>query len=70
MKIESAILRAIAHLLQHLADGMIWLGSLLINGAACVLVVSSACIARAREWDPRLWDRDHDARSDTREREL
>lgn len=24
--------------------------------------------AAAREWSPRLWDRDHDPRSDTRER--
>ena len=46
------------------------------------LVVSSACqavadaldgkppsdIGPAREWEPRLWDRDHDARTENKER--
>ncbi|SFM91386.1 hypothetical protein [Methylobacterium pseudosasicola] len=68
MKFEAAILRAIAHLLQHIADSMIWFGSAVIDGAASVLRVSRSCMDRAREWDPRLWDRDHDPRSDTRER--
>ena len=68
MRFEAAILRAIAHLLQHLADGMFWLGSAVIDGAAAVLRVSRSCLDRAREWDPRLWDRDHDPRSDTRDR--
>ena len=68
MRFEAAILRAIAHLLQHLADGMFWLGSALVDGSATVLRVSRSSLDRAREWDPRLWDRDHDPRSDTRDR--
>ena len=33
-----------------------------------ILEFSAACERAAREWDPRLWDRDHDPRSDNRER--
>ncbi|MHC2108907.1 hypothetical protein [Methylobacterium sp. CM6246] len=68
MKAEAAILRALAHLLQHIADGLFWLGSNVVDGAAAVLRVSRSCMHRAREWDPRLWDRDQDPGSDNRER--
>lgn len=45
--------------LPFLAIG--WLATPILWGAR-------VCLDRAREWDPRLWDRDHDPRSDTRER--
>ena len=68
MKFEAAILRTIAHLLQGIADGMLWFVDVLTAVIRVTLRASRSCMDRAREWDPRLWDRDHDPRSDTRER--
>ena len=68
MKVEATILRAIAHMLQGIADGLLWLADLLTSGARPILRCSRLCLDRAREWDPRLWDRDQDPRTDTRER--
>ncbi|WP_342106324.1 hypothetical protein [Methylobacterium sp. SI9] len=64
----AAVLRAVAHALQSTADGLLWGADLLTTGARPVLRLSRLCMERAREWDPRLWDRDHDPRSDTRDR--
>lgn len=36
--------------------------------ATPILWCARACQDKAREWDPELWARDHDPRSDTRER--
>ena len=49
--------------------------SILQGVAAAAMAVVEAALAgarwfgdRAREWEPRLWDRDHDPRSDERNR--
>ena len=68
MVVAAAILKAIADALHSLADALLWCADALTGGARLVLRCSSLCLDRAREWDPRLWDRDRDPRSDTRER--
>lgn len=68
MKVEAAVLRAIAHFLQGITDGLFWVIDMLTAGAKLTLRCSRWCMDRAREWDPRLWDRDQDPRSDNRER--
>ena len=55
--------------LQYAAIPFLWVGSL----AAPVLRAAAwfddrAREAAAREWKPRLWDRDHDARSENEDR--
>lgn len=68
MVAAAAVLKAIADALQSLAAALLWCGDFFVHCARLVLRFSHACLDRAREWDPRLWDRDHDARSDNRER--
>lgn len=53
-----------ASALRGLSVALLWVGGL----ATPVLEVASECERAAREWDPRLWDRDHDARSENEER--
>lgn len=69
MVIVAAVARAIGRALHSVADGLLWLADLLTGSAKLILVASRLCIDRAREWDPRLWDRDQDAGTDTRERQ-
>lgn len=54
---------------QGVAIALLWIGSL----ATPVLAVAAwlgaqAREAAAREWNPRLWDRDHDDRAENEER--
>lgn len=53
-----------ADILRGLAAVLLWIGT----QAAAVLFASRRCEDRAREWDPRLWQRNGDPRSDNRER--
>lgn len=60
--IRAYAFRAAAALLQGLAIPFLVVGYV----ATPLLDMAAWCIERAREWDPRLWDRDHDPRSDER----
>lgn len=64
MVVAAALARAIGSALQTVADGLLWLADGLTAGAKLILAASRLCLDRAREWDPRLWERDHDARSE------
>lgn len=54
-------LQLLGGLLLDLAAGTAWCGRAVLSGARW-------CGDRAREWEPRLWDRDEDPRSDAEER--
>jgi hypothetical protein len=69
MVVAAALARAIGSTLQTVADGLLWLADVLTANAKLILAASRICLDRAREWDPRLWERDHDAGTDTRERQ-
>ncbi|MHB2205031.1 hypothetical protein [Methylobacterium sp. CM6257] len=68
MIIAATLARGLASALHDIAQGLLWIADIFTAGARAVLRASRTCQDRAREWDPRLWDRDHDPRSDTRER--
>lgn len=54
-------LQALGDLVLDLAAGVARCGQAVLAGARW-------CGDRAREWEPRLWDRDEDPRSDAEER--
>ncbi|GJE54548.1 hypothetical protein [Methylobacterium thuringiense] len=62
--ISAIIARLTASALRGAAVVLLWIGDF----ATPVLAASRFCDDRAREWDPRLWDRNEDDRTDTRER--
>lgn len=53
-----------ASALRGLSTALLWAGAL----ATPVLHAARECESAAREWDPRLWDRDHDPRSENEDR--
>ncbi|MGW9822265.1 hypothetical protein ACUXK4_004860 [Methylorubrum extorquens] len=55
------VLQSFGDLVLLLARGIAWCGVKILDG-------SGWCGNRAREWEPRLWDRDEDPRSDAEER--
>ena len=57
MMLRAEALRALGSALQTVANGLLWLADVLTRGARAVLRFSRLCLDRAREWDPRLWDR-------------
>lgn len=64
MVVVAALARAIGSALQSVANGLLWLADVLTAAAKLVLAASRRCLDRPREWEPRLWERDHDARSE------
>ena len=56
--------RAAASALRGLAIPLLIVGS----WATPLLLLSRRCEDAAREWNPRLWDRDHDPRTEQEER--
>lgn len=62
--------RALGFTLRCVAAPFLAAAWVLVQVARPILWASRQCIACAREWDPRLWQRDHDDRSDQRDRLL
>lgn len=62
--IVSGFAKLSADALRGLAALLLWFGDL----ATPVLFAARWCEDRAREWNPRLWERNGDLRSDNRER--
>lgn len=58
------LLRAAATALQYLAMAHLRVGA----AAAPILQASAWCLTKAHEWDPRLWARDGDERTEQEER--
>lgn len=61
LSLAQDVLQVTGDLLLLLARGIAWCGLAVISAAGW-------CGDRAREWQPRLWDRGQDARSETEER--
>ncbi|MCP1550675.1 MULTISPECIES: hypothetical protein [Methylorubrum] len=54
-------LQVVGQLIVEIGAAVVWCGRMVLSAARW-------CGDRAREWEPRLWDRDEDPRSDAEER--
>ncbi|AWN35757.1 hypothetical protein [Methylobacterium radiodurans] len=68
MNVPATALRILSAALRGLAAPFMGAAWLLVQITKPILWCSRQCLERAREWDPRLWERDGDPRSDNRER--